>query len=638
MNYANIRILLVEDNPGDARLIREMLKEAGRFSFELECLGRLDESIGRLERGNIDVVLLDLSLPDSHGLDTFLRLKQLGREPPILLLTGLSDEKLAVEAVRCGAQDYLVKGQIDANLLVRAILYALERKRYERAVAAEKKRLEITLASIGDGVIAVDADGKINLMNGVAEELTGWKFSEASGKPFTEVFKIVNSSDNKPQENLFEKAVKTGDVTFLPLDSILISQNGSELFIEDSVAPLRDMDNKIIGVVVVFRDVTEKRKIEAEAMKVQKLEALSVMAGGLAHDFNNIMTAILNNIAYVKCNLDPNLPVNEVLTEAEQAVIKAKSLTNQLVTFSKGGILTKRSVYLTDIVKEQVKFALRGSRVSYKIFAKNDLHPVEVDTGQFNQIIDNLVINSLQAMPSGGTIEIRLENIEGGKGKFSFLRNDRYVGITVHDEGVGIPEKHLTKIFDPYFSTKSTGSGLGLAVTYSIIKRHHGEIRVESKPGTGTTVSVYLPASQVIPDKERKYSGEIVTGKGRILVMDDEEIVLRSLGHLIKYIGYDVEFSRNGTEALDLYKKNKDAGTPFTLLIMDLTIPGGMGGKDTLREIIKIDPKVKAIVSSGYCDDPVMANYREYGFKGMLPKPYNVIDLSEVINRIISES
>lgn len=510
-----------------------------------------------------------------------------------------------------------------------------ERKQAEDLLAAEKERLAVTLKSIGDGVIAANTEGDIVLMNKVAEELTGWKQAEARGKPLSEVFCIVDERTREVCENPVFRVLQSGGIVGLAAHAVLLARDGTERIVEDSGAPIYDKESHIVGVVLVFRDVTEKRKIEEELLKIQKLESVGVLAGGIAHDFNNILTGIIGNVSLAKLSVEQGDPVFGRLAEIEKASLRARDLTNQLLTFSKGGAPVKKIVSIGELIRNSAEFALRGSNCRCDIFVSEDLWNVEVDMGQIRQVIHNLLINASQSMPEGGIIDIRAENIVVGETQELPLSLGEYVKISVRDRGIGIPKEDLPKIFDPYFTTKQKGSGLGLATSYSIIRNHQGYINAESNPGFGTTFCIYLPVS----DRRVPEIGEIekktLVGKGKILLMDDDEMVRDVVGEMLHQMGYKVDFAREGEEALHLYQKAKESSTDYDAVILDLTIPGGMGGKETIQRLLEMDPNVKAIVSSGYSHDPIMSKYREYGFSGVITKPYLIEELSRVVHDVI---
>ncbi len=509
----------------------------------------------------------------------------------------------------------------------------------EQSLRESEQWLAITLKSIGDGVIATDIRGLVTFMNPVAEALTGWTQREAKGLPLQQVFYIINEETRKRCENPFEKIIVTGKVVGLANSTVLVARDGREKLIADSGAPIRDETGTVLGTVLVFRDITEKRKMEEDILllKTEKMDSISILAGGIAHDFNNILTAILGNITMAKSHTHPGEEIFKILTEAEKASMRAKNLTQQLLTFSKGGAPVRKPASVAELIRSTADFALSGSKTECEIFIPENLYSVDIDAGQISQVIHNLIINAGQAMPAGGIITVRAGNVTVGSHDGLPLKEGDYVRISVEDEGIGIPKAHLQRIFEPYFTTKQKGSGLGLTTSYSIVKNHDGCITVESDLGLGTKFHVFLPASQkkvVIMEESRKP----VQGKGRILLMDDEESILEATGEVLTYLGYTVEVAREGSEAVELYKKRKESGKPFDCVVVDLTIRGKMGGKETIQKLLKIDPKVKAIVSSGYSDDPVMANFREYGFKGVVTKPYTVEELSETLSEVLGTS
>ncbi len=510
-----------------------------------------------------------------------------------------------------------------------------ERRRAEAALAEEKERLAVTLRSIGDGVITTDVSGNVALLNKAAEELTGWSNEEAIGKPLNEVFNIINETTRETCENPAEKVIRTGMVAGLANHTALIRKGGTEIIIADSGAPIKDRKNKTIGVVLVFRDITAQYHMEQEMQKMEKLESLGVLAGGLAHDFNNLLTSIIGNVSLSKMEIGADKVAFQLLTDAERAGRRAADLTHQLLTFSKGGAPIKKIVSITDIAREAVNFALSGSNVKCVYSIPTHLWSVEVDKGQINQVFNNLIINAIQAMPNGGTVRLDFQNVTLAEEEIADLRAGYYVRVIFSDEGDGIAEENLRKIFDPYYTTKKTGSGLGLATVFSILKRHESTISVKSLAGAGTTFTIYIPALKDIVNSEREETGAIRKGKGKILVMDDEEFVRDICVHILTRLGYEVDFAKDGNEAIDIYGRETREGKPFDLVIMDLTIPGGLGGKEAVVKLQRIDPHAKVIVSSGYSVDPIMSDYKKYGFCGVINKPYNTNEVSEVVSGIL---
>lgn len=388
--------------------------------------------------------------------------------------------------------------------------------------------------------------------------------------------------------------------------------------------------------MAALRDITERKRLEEESMKIQKLESLGILAGGIAHDFNNLLTAILGNISLAKIHTNPEDKIYERLAEAEKASMRAKDLTQQLLTFSKGGEPVKKTVSLKGLIHDTACFALRGSKTKCECRLPDNLWPVEIDEGQITQVFHNLLINADHAMPEGGVVDIHAENITSTDDKTGVLPIlGKYVKISVHDNGIGIPKDHLMKIFDPYFTTKQKGSGLGLTSVFSIIRKHDGMITVESEQGKGTAFHIYLPASSKEIISHEKIKTTTPSGKGKILIMDDDDMVRHVAGEILKSVGYKVEFAKDGTEAIDLYQKAKASGESFDVVIMDLTIQGGMGGREAIKKLLTIDPQVRAVVSSGYSNDPIMSNFKDHGFSAVISKPYNVADMSKTLHDLI---
>ncbi len=388
----------------------------------------------------------------------------------------------------------------------------------------------------------------------------------------------------------------------------------------------------------LLREITERQRMEEELVKAQKLESVGILAGGIAHDFNNLLTTIMGSISLAQLELDQQHPAFRELAGAERAASRAEDLTRQLLTFSRGGAPVRKTASIGEIIRESASFALRGSRVRPTLNIPPDLWPVDVDEGQISQVFHNLVINADQAIPEGGAITICCENVVLSGAAGPFPAPGKYVKITVRDTGVGIPKENLPRIFDPYFTTKQGGSGLGLATTYSIIHKHDGSIMVDSQPGTGSTFTILLPASPQSRPGKKPEKKELKTSSAKILIMDDDEDVRHTASHSLQRLGYRVICAEDGVQAIQLYQHAMETGERFDAVIMDLTIPGGMGGKEAIKHLLAINPEVKAIVSSGYSNDPIMAEYRKYGFAGVVIKPYVVRQLSDTVYSVIAES
>ena len=510
-------------------------------------------------------------------------------------------------------------------------------------LADEKEFLDVTLRSIGEGVISADIEGKIALMNSSAERLTGWTQEAASGRPLDDIFHVVNERTRAFCGSPIKEVIRKNQVIIFPEDRVLISRDGSERLIAASGAPIRDRQTNLVGVVVVFRDITEQQKLEQELFKARKLESIGLLAGGIAHDFNNILTGIVTNLFMAKMNASANDEIKQLIIDAEKAAFRASRLTKQLLTFSKGGSPVKEAASIKEIIEESVGFCLSGSNVDYKLDVPDDLWGVEVDRGQIDQVLNNLVINADQAMPNGGTVTVKAENmaitdeVPSGTAAALPLSPGKYVKVSISDEGLGIPLQDLERIFDPYFTTKQEGSGLGLTTSFSIVKKHGGHITVKSSLGKGSRFTFFLPAAgqnAEDADENEQLSEPPLPPDSRILVMDDDEIVRTVVQRLLGTSGYDVLCSVNGEEAIREYQKAMTEGKRFEVVVMDLTVPGGMGGKDAVRKILEIDKEAKVIVFSGYSNDPVMANYRDYGFVGVIEKPFSIDDFLRVLSKI----
>ncbi|NLB18361.1 MAG: PAS domain S-box protein [Syntrophomonadaceae bacterium] len=509
-----------------------------------------------------------------------------------------------------------------------------ERKQAEYALASEKEWLAVTLRSIADGVITTDTNCNINLLNDAAEILTGWTQSEVAGKSLDSVFRLLDSKTRTPSHLQLINVLHTQGTMELE-NYILVCKNGQGRIIDASGARIRDSSGNYMGAVIVFRDITDRIRIEEELLNASKLESLGVLAGGIAHDFNNLLTVILGNITLARMNLDDLEMAEEFLSRSEKASIQTKGLTQQLLTFARRGAPLKKSISLIELLRDTVNFSLSGSNVKRELNISENLCLVDADEGQIAQVINNLIINALQAMPQGGIVQINATNEYLAESSRIPLPTGKYVKIAVHDEGLGIPENIYQKIFDPFFTTKSTGSGLGLATSYSIIKNHGGYIGIESSGITGTTFVVYLPVSTHSYVNYAVPQVNSPNGKGRILVMDDEAKIREVVSEMLHRLGYDVTLSANGVEAIQLYTESIKDELKYDAVVLDLTIPGGMGGKETIQKLLTIDPHIKAIVCSGYSTNPIIAEYSRWGFKGFVTKPFGIDNLSQVLDKVL---
>jgi signal transduction histidine kinase/CheY-like chemotaxis protein len=398
------------------------------------------------------------------------------------------------------------------------------------------------------------------------------------------------------------------------------------------------MASMVVYFLNRLRDIAEERRIEEERAKAQRLESIGLLAGGIAHDFNNALTAVLNTIALARSHIEPESRAFTKLTEAEDITLKAQSLTRQLLTFSKGGAPVRKAESLRDIITETADFALRGSNAVCEYSLDDGLWHVYVDAGQISQVVNNLIINAVQAMPGGGTIMVWAGNVNILAGELPGLAEGRYVKLAVQDNGSGIPLDDINRVFDPYFTTKAGGSGLGLATTYSIVNNHGGYITVSSGEGKGASFYVYLPATTERALQQKAVEKKSYPEGGKLLFMDDDKLIRDSVGELLRTRGYEVVCAQEGSEAIRLYQEEMDSGRPFDAVVLDLTVRGGMGGLATLNALREMAPRVKAVVSSGYSNDPVMSDFSRYGFNAGVDKPYRIETLDSVLKSVIHEA
>ncbi len=508
-----------------------------------------------------------------------------------------------------------------------------ERSQAEAELRGSEERFRELADSLPQTVFECDEEGNATYLNSTASEVFGC--TQEDLKKSANVLQMLVPEDRaRAMKNI--RARMSGKIKD-QREYTALRKDGTTFPAIINARPII-RGGKPAGLRGIVIDISEHKRFESELLRAQKIESIGILAGGIAHDFNNILTAIMGNISLAKMKLTPDNVLFRSLEEAEKASIQATALTRQLLTFSKGGSPVKKTISPGSLIRDCSTFALRGTNIRIDFGLAKDLWPVEADEGQLSQVLNNLVINACQAMPGGGVVEVSADNaIVDTKDKFP-LKNGKYVKIAVKDHGSGIPQEQLPKIFDPYFTTKQKGSGLGLAVAYSIIRNHEGHIDVESRVGVGTTFTFYIPASEKRVLENQAQAPGLNFGRGKVLMMDDEEFVRTVAGAILKDLGYDVAFAKDGAEAIELYRKDKESGQCFDAVIMDLTIPGGMGGKEAIRELLKIDPDVKAIVSSGYSNDPIMSDFQKYGFKGIMEKPYKVEDISKMLKKVITGS
>ena len=506
-----------------------------------------------------------------------------------------------------------------------------ERKTAEKALRESEERLRDFFENALDLIESMSPDGRFLFVNRAWRESLGYTEEEVKG---LSVADVVAPECRERHVEMLRQVMAGKDPG--SVETIFLSKDGRRILAEGRVN-CRFEGGKPVAGRGIFRDVTGKKQIEEELRKSNMLESIGILAGGIAHDFNNILTAVMGYLSLAKLGIDPGDQTWSRLVEAEKAAIRAQSLTRQLLTFSKGGAPVRQASSIGRLVEESANFALRGSTILCRITVAEDLSPVDIDLGQIGQVLNSIVLNAAQASPEGGVIRVDARNISVEKLPGCTLPPGDYVKIDVEDRGTGIPEENVGKIFNPFFTTKEKGTGLGLATAYSIVKRHEGAITVDSAPGRGTTVSIFLPAAAKDVRETPDPGPAPHPGIGKILVMDDEEMVRDVAVTMLQAMGYEGHAAKDGSEAVDAYLEAMKTGVPYDAVILDLTVPGAMGGKEAVRRLLDIDPGAKVIVSSGYSQDPILAMYRDYGFSGVIAKPYQMGELAQAIRMLLPD-
>lgn len=504
-----------------------------------------------------------------------------------------------------------------------------ERRLAEKKIEESEVKYR-TLVEQSNCMIYIFRHDKLLFVNNTTCEALGYTRQELYNM---NMWDLVFAEDLEKMKRLAHKPIKrvTGSD---PFEARLIKKDGSIIYCQFSGGPVM-FENKP-SVMGIARDFTEIRRLETEVRKIDKLESLGLLAGGIAHDFNNLLTGIMGHISLALVKVHGDEELKTILKEAENASVMAKKLTQQLLTFSSGGAPVKETTDIKQIIEETTRFILRGSNVKGEFYFAPEMSMVDVDRDQFSQVISNLATNAVQAMPDGGVLKIKAKDIYLSEANKCGLKPGKYLYVLVADTGIGIPEEIIDKIFDPYFSTKVDGTGIGLATSFSIVRRHNGLMQVSSKAGKGTVFRIYLPVANDTALQGETDDEDTEAVRERILLMDDKVLIQKVAADMLKSLGYTVDMALDGKQAVQMYKTAFESGAPYACVILDLVVPKGMGGKESLKKILDIDPDAVAIVSSGYSSDPVMANYRKYGFKGVVAKPYLMEDLARVLRRAVN--
>ncbi len=653
------KILVVEDEIFIARDIQENLEEMGYVVTSIVPSG--EQAIQKIEEERPDIVLMDIVLPgEMDGIET-ADIIHSKFDIPVIYLTAHGEEVIFERAKKTEPFGYIIKPFKNEELQKviemglyrhgaeeerRKLIQKLKNEIAEHKCAEEQiRKLSHAIEYSSAAIMITDTKGNIEYANPKFTQITGYSIEEVIGKNP----RVLKSGKTSPEvyKELW-KAITSGKEW---RGEFYNKKRNGDLYWESaSISPVKGDKGVITHFIAVKEDITERRKMEKELVKMQKLESVGILAGGIAHDFNNSLQAILGYITLAKMHTNPNDEIHKDLEDARKVIYKSKGLSQQLLILSRGGAPVKNTLSISELIKDSARLAWSGLNVKYEIGIPDGLWLVEADKGQICQVISNLIINADQAMPEGGNIKLWAENINVVEKDLLPVEEGRYVKITIEDHGTGISQEHLQKIFDPYYTTKQNGSGLGLSITYSIMKKHDGHITVESEIGVGTTFHIYLPASREetrvksVLKEAKGVSPEPVEGKeasitlkGKVLLMDDEYVIRATLSKHLRHLKYEVETAKDGSEAIRLYKSASESGKPFDAAIMDLTISGGMGGKETIKKLLEIDPEARAIVVSGYANDPIMANHKRYGFRGVLAKPHEIHELDETLQKVIME-
>ena len=510
-----------------------------------------------------------------------------------------------------------------------------ERKHLEDLLVKSEEKFRLITENMMDCVALVDTNNTYQYVTPSYREILGYDAEDMIG---ISVFNLIHPDDLERIKRIYREGIEQSwrEINF---ETRLRHRNGHYLTMEIKAGVFNNPQGKIMGGVIAARDITERKQMEEELLRAHKLESLGTLAGGIAHDFNNLMAIVQGYISLALMDLPSNHASRQNLLTAMRSVDQTKDLTSRLITFSRGGGPLKETFDVTDILQDAVQRTVKETKIKVKFDFMENLWPADADELQMKQVFYNLTTNAVEAMPEGGNLTISVENALMPAGELPDMKKGSYLKIIFTDEGLGIPEDRLAKIFDPYFTTKNMGAqkglGLGLTVCYSVLKNHEGHITVKSTPGEGASFILYIPV-QLEPQKEKEVCKKSSTGTVRVLIMDDEPNIREIERTYLELMGHEVTDVNDGQEAIDAFKKALNSGNPFDLVLLDLTIRRGMGGKLTMERLLTIDPSVRAIIASGFADDPVIENYADYGFLGSLKKPFKGEEMNSLVEKVLN--
>jgi PAS domain S-box-containing protein len=590
---------LVETNEVACSLLGASFEELkGTPLSQLEALGHSGAALRRLEMGGKAAVVTSLRARDGHGVpvEVNARLFTSGNTPMVLMVARDLSDRHAFEAI----------------------------------LSRERERLLVTLRGIAEGAVATDAGGRILLMNPAAERLTGYSQDESvAGRTLADVLRL--EGEQFDLENILHLVLENGRGIAFPPGTSLVSRSGSRVQVTGRVSPVRDRDNRVIGTVLVFTEVMERLLVADDVLQGAKFESISLLAGGVAHDFNNILTSALGNVGLARTYSGANPRVVQKLDEAEQALDRARDLTNQLLAYARGAPAALKRVAPGELLSGACTLALSGAKSRCDADIAGDLWEVEGDPDQLSRALNAVILHADRAVSEGGVVSVDAFNLASEQVPSS-LPSGHYVRIDISDQGPTPSHETLARIFDPYAPGNRKEGTLGLALAFSIVRRHQGTITAHARAGGGTTISLVIPA--VPPPTDG--GDEVLAGEGRrILVMDGEIGIRQVTAEMLEGMGFTCEMASNGQEAVELYRRAQAEGRPFFAALLDLTVAGGVGGEEAMKGIRELDPAARAIVSSGYAGNPVVIKYRQAGFSGAIVKPYTARDLGKALRRVL---